>query len=149
MAIDREKICVGLVTRGGILSFEHIRKILFVYNTEEQTGYDLLNDVTYPALKSKARKDCYISNIINLDSILQPLGYPETLEDILIQKIIGEDFENVFMKSNVIKYLYSYEMENLSPIQYQNGFDNLREEFNIREDEKKVQNSYQKKKRRF
>ena len=73
MAIGREKIYVGLVSKNGFFSFEYPRKIIFSYEKHEGIGYDIINNITYPLNNPSKRKAYYISNIISLNSILQQL----------------------------------------------------------------------------
>lgn len=154
MTIDRNRLCAGLISQNGFLTFEYPRKVVFSYDEYEKKGYDVLNDVTYPIHKPITRKGYYISNLLFLNDTLQLLGYPEMLEEAHIQRIMNEDFEKVFIKSGIIKSLYACSMENLSSVLYDDHFNILKNEFRMHGEElkmhqSKLKNNYQKKKRRF
>lgn len=152
MTIDRNKLCAGLMTRSNFLSMEHPRKVVFSYDEYEATGYDVVNDKTYPMRKAKNFKEYYITNFLFLNPTLQLMGYPEKLSDVHIERIMNEDFEKVFVESGVMRSLYSCSMENYPPLLYKDTCDIFKNEFKIRDEELKLyENSknYQKQKRRF
>lgn len=149
MVIDRDNIYIGLLSKKDFFCLSHERKIIFNYDKYENIGYDLINETSYPISNPQIKKGYYISNIIYLKDILNELGYPEKLSDVHIQRIMEEDFENIFIKSNFMKTLYSCAMERFSPLFYKKPFDILKNEFNIREDEIKYnEKNYQKQKRK-
>ena len=149
MIIDRDSICIGLLTKKNFLSLSYERKIIFNYDQYENIGYDLINETSYPVSDPDLKKGYYISNIIYLKDTLKKLNYPEKLSDVHIQRIMNEDFETVFIKSNFIKTLYSCSMETFSQIYYKDNFEVLKNEFNIREDEINYnKKNYQKQKRK-
>jgi len=151
MTTNRNKLCAGLVSKNSFLSLAHIRKVIFEYDSYENAGHDLINNVTYPVHNHENHKCYYMSNLIYLNSVLDKLGYPEVLSDDHINKIMNEDFKKVFIESGIMKSLYSSAMEDFSSIFCHEPFDILKGEFNINPDEIKFnekKNGIQKIKRR-
>lgn len=149
MTTNRDSICIGLLTKKNFLSISYDRKIIFNYDKYENIGYDLINEISYQINNPNLKKGYCISNIIYLKDTLKELGYPEQISDVHIQRIMGEDFENIFIKNNFMKTLYSCAMENFSPLFYKKTFDTLKNQFNICEDEIRYnEKNYQKQKRK-
>ena len=154
MTTDRSKLCTGLISHNGFLTFEYPRKVVFSYDEYEKKGYDILNGIIYPIDKPVKRKGYYISNLIFLDNILKLMGYPEILESVHIERIMNEDFKKVFVESGIMKILYSCTMETFSAELYEDHLDLLKNDFTMHGEELKMhqnelKHSYQKKKRRF
>lgn len=142
MPTDRNKLCTGLLSKNSLFSFTHLRKIIFNYDNVEHTGYDLINQVSYPINKPESRKGYYISNVICLNGILQQLGYPEKLDDVHIEKIWNDDFNKVFIESGILRTLYSCTMEEYLTEFCQSNMDIVQNEFTMHEEEVNVKQKY-------
>ena len=134
MVVKREQICTGLLTKSSFIYMENVRKIIFQYDMIDGMGHDLYNDnISYPINKNNKKNPYYISNPIYLNGILKNFNYPELLTDKDIQRILNEDFDKIFIKSGVLRTLYSCDMNQYLPNILEDNLDIIKEQFEATE----------------
>lgn len=136
--MERNSIYIGEVFQQNFISFQCIRKILFVLNKEEKIGLDLINqDISYP-LASNKNDPIYIGQTFCLDETLANLGYPEVLTDEEINKLLNEDFYAVVVESGIYHNLQEIINESSFSIEfYKNNIDLAKNDFIVHADEVK------------
>lgn len=137
METKRDTLCAGLLAKTSILALSYPRKVLFNFDLDSQTGYDVINEITFPIHNKGNEKKYFISCVQPLGNVLKELGYPETLEDVHICQIMDKDFEKIFIESNIIRTLYAQSMDRLSNLHFNNEYQVLKSEFIKSNDEKK------------